>query len=173
MSRKTIPHFFLLVFTFILSTTEATLKLSHGTCTIIVNKLKLKGVYFNQLGNNRVFSLIHYSDKLIKEAEYAAKDVRIQKEMDELVRKELENTSPEVGTYRLSLGNGYFELKTKYGTRVIVRRVKNTLGGDDIYVVGKATKKGASNQAEVFNTLRDTFADFPAKDPHTTDPRQN
>ena len=128
-------------------------------CIVAFGKLTAS-VSFSQVQNNRVISALSLNPRLEAEADFATRDARVQREMNSLLQQEI-GGSGHPGFGRFTLGNGYFELRGAHGARLFIRRLRNSQGGDDIIVVGKATKKGSGNENTVFHLMQATFPDFP------------
>jgi hypothetical protein len=123
-----------------------------------------EGDNFRQVGKIRVLSLIGRDKRLQAEAEFVGRDPRVQKDIDNLIERELRaerQAAVSTGFGRSSMGNGYFELKSRAGGRVYIKRIPNDSGGEDVYVLGKATKTGSGNDYKVLNILREKYSDLP------------
>jgi hypothetical protein len=156
------PHLIWIIFCLIFSH-FAFGKVTHGQCELEIMQYA-EQIDYQQVGSIRVFSLIGRDKRLQNEAEFAGRDARVQKDIDNLIERELrgdKQPAVSVGFGRVPLGNGYFELKSKAGGRVYIRRVPNDSGGENVYVLGKATKNGSGNDYKVLNILHQKYSDLP------------
>ncbi len=118
-----------------------------------------------QFKKYKVSSWIGRDKKLVKLAEEATKDDRIQDEINQLVIRFADgNEQASYGT--TPLGHGYWELRGSYGGRVILKKINS----NTVAIVGKSSKKGRNNEPDMFNRLRLIYTDFP--DFHGDDRRQ-
>ncbi|MED1946277.1 hypothetical protein ABE237_17040 [Brevibacillus formosus] len=101
-----------------------------------------------KVGKYYVESRIHEDSLLVREAEKAMKDSRIQKDADALLRRYLEgNNNP--GIENNNIFGDIFELRSRKGARVYLRK-----SGDTVEVLAKSDKH---NQKDVINRLRKLY----------------
>jgi len=91
---------------------------------------------------------INENPKLVKEAQKAGKDQKVQKDLDDLTEKLSEgNLNPGIGTK--PIGKGISEARSRDGARVYFRVIKG-----EIEILGKSSK---TNQDAVIKEILNTF----------------